>query len=188
MKYKVGDKVRIKSKEWFDARSRNIKNCASSGVYNLIANMAGKIVTVKEVKAKLGIYGVKEAPALFTEEMIEGLVEDKPALSESLLQDIANVIKNHNMGVQVSESDGKLIIEPLKAEYEDDLPIDTPCMCGSSDNELWGLRYYASKGKVYSKGLISPINEGVTSFEYIIPFDKFDPDDIKESLKYNVVK
>lgn len=188
MKYKVGDKVRIKSKEWFEARSRNIKNCASSGAYNLIANMAGKIVTVKEVKAKLGIYEVKETPALFTEEMIEGLVEDKPALSESLLQDIANVIKNHNMGVQVNESDGKLIIEPLKVEEEEDLAIDTPVMVGNKTNNFWALRYYAYKGKVFVNCLKSKDIDKTADFDYVIPCGKFNFENPEESLKYNIVK
>lgn len=187
MKYKVGDKVRINSKEWFEARSRNIKNCASSGVYNLIANMAGKIVTVKEVKAKLGIYEVKETPALFTEEMIEGLVEDKPALSESLLQDIANVIKNHNMGVQVNESEGKLIIEPLKVEEEEDLAIDTPMIC-SDDKRDFYLRFYAGNKKCFINGFKSSKYIDAIPWNIIIPLDKFNPNDIKESLKYNIVK
>lgn len=49
----------------------------------------------------------------WTDEMFE---DDEPQVSETLLKDIANVIKAHNMGVQVSEEDGKLIIEPLEGK------------------------------------------------------------------------
>lgn len=33
-----------------------------------------------------------------------------------MIKDIAEVIKKHNLGICVSENDGKLIIEPLKKE------------------------------------------------------------------------
>lgn len=62
------------------------------------------------------------------EDFIEVLVSDeKPLISTELIKDIAEVIKTHNLGVSISENEGKLIIEPLKVE--EDLPIDTPCMC-----------------------------------------------------------
>lgn len=188
MKHKVGDKVRIKSKEWWNAQPKNVNGdvrCGSDTFTDTMTCMCGKVVEISYVSEDT--YFIKEYGYNWTDEMFDDSYNpEKSILSEEMIKDIAEVVKKHNLGVSISEKEGKLIIEPLK--IEEDLPIDTPCMCGNSDNEIWGLRYYASKGKVYSKGLISPINEGVTSFEYIIPFDKFNPNNIEESLKYNIVK
>lgn len=66
-----------------------------------------------------------------------------------------------------------------------DLPIDTPMMV--SENKVrWLLRYYAGDGKVWRDGCKS--NGGVkVPWPIIIPFDKFNPNDIEGSLKYNIV-
>lgn len=193
MKYKVGDKVRIKSKEWWDAQPKSKYGDVYYNNYIFTKGMSafcGMVAAIVRVQTSCNSYLLDSSNYSWFEYFLEEISgNDKSAsLSEQLIKDIADVVKSRNLGVTISENEGKLVIEPLKVEEEVDLPIDTPCMCGNSDNELWGLRYYASKGKVYSKGLISPINEGVASFEYIIPFDKFNPNDIKESLKYNIVK
>lgn len=190
MKHKVGDKVRVKSKEWWDAQPKNSCGSVKCGadVFNeRMTCMCGNVVEISGCDGK--VYSIKEDYANWTDEMFDGSYnQEKSIISEEMIKDIAEVIKKHNLGVSISENDGKLIIEPLKVEEEEDLPIDTPCMCGNSNNEIWSLRYYAFNGKVFSKGLMSPNNEGVTSFEYIIPFDKFNPIDLVESLKYNIVK
>lgn len=190
MKYKVGDKVRIKSREWYEEnKNENGAVLLSNGCvfWDNMQDMLGcefKIVGITEDKYIL--YGII---FLINDEMIEGLVSDeKPLISTELIKDIAEVIKTHNLGVSISENEGKLIIEPLKVEEEKDLPVDTPCMVGNKTSEIWGLRYYAYKGKVFMNGLKSKDEERVMKYDYIIPFDKFNPNNIEESLKYNIVK
>lgn len=61
------------------------------------------------------------------------------------------------------------------------MPIDTPCMV-ANHIENWYLRYYAGKEEVYIPG-----GGATSSWKYIVPFDKFDPNDINESIKYNIV-
>ena len=69
-----------------------------------------------------------------------------------------------------------------------DVPIDTPVMViNDFDIECWTLRYYAGDEKVWYDGEKSDTMNKTLSFNYIIPFYKFNPNDIEESLKYNIV-
>lgn len=190
MKYKVGDKVRIKSREWYE-KNKNISGNILFGDTLFIAAMhryCGNIATITSVGDIYRI-DIDNGKWGWTDEMLE---DDEPQVSEMLLQDIANVIKWHNMGVQVSEEDGKLIIEPLEKKKEDDLPIDTPCMVADElANEPcynFQLRYYAGNGRVFTSSLISCNSKGDVSYDIIIPWDKFNPNNIEESLKHNIVK
>lgn len=120
--------------------------------------------------------------------MFEGLVnEEKPMINEEIIKDIAEVIKKHNLGVSVSEKDGKIIVEPLRVE--EDLPIDTPCMV-SDDAKAWSLRYYCGRNECFPEGLKSynyKYKDG-DEWLYIVEFSKFSPNDIEGSLKHNIVK
>lgn len=84
MKYKVGDKVKIKSLDWCNENINEI-NEILCGITIFIPDMVqygGNIVTISEVFPNLGIYRIKEDSGLcnWTDEMIEGLVaeETKP--------------------------------------------------------------------------------------------------------------
>lgn len=180
MKYKVGDKVRIKSKEWYDNNKDSRGDVTINSDIHFWKGMnviLGKEFTIKAVDDIW--YRLNESMYAVTEEMIETLV------NEEIIKDITEVIKKHNLGVSVSEKDGKIIVEPL--EVEEDLPIDTPCMVSDSAED-WTLRYYAKKGECYINGKKSSNSEDYTGWEYVVPFDKFNPNDIEGSLKHNIVK
>ena len=190
MKHKVGDRVRIKSRDWWDAQPKNNAGSVDCGEDNFTINMTcycGQVATISSCED--GFYFLNGIRHNWTDEMFE---DEAPHPSEDLLKDIANVIKTHNMGVQVSEEDGKLIIEPLEEKKENDLPIDTPCMVAAElANEPcynFLLRYYAGNRRVFTSGLISCNSKGDISYDIIIPWDKFNPNDIEESLKHNIVK
>lgn len=188
MKYKVGDKVRIKSKEWWDAQPKNEHGdvrCGSDTFTDTMICMCGKVVEITDVLEDT--YFIKEYDYNWTDEMFDDSYNpEKSILSEEMIKDIAEVVKKHNLGVCVSENNGKLIIEPLKKE-DKDLPIDTPVMATNVIND-WSLRYYAGKGTTFIQGYKSKENESRINWVYIIPFDKFNPNNIEESLKYNIVK
>lgn len=192
MKHKVGDKVRIKSKEWWDAQPKDeygSVECGKDTFTDYMTCMCGKIVEIKDIlDTSCDLYSIKEHWANWTDEMFDDLYNpEKSILSEEMIKDIAEVVKKHNLGVCVSENDGKLIIEPLKAEKEEDLPIDTPVMVADSiDN--WIFRYYEGNGKCFLLSYKSKDERGSDFWKYIIPFDKFNPNNIEESLKYNIVK
>lgn len=190
MKHKVGDKVRIKSKEWWNAQSKNASgsvDCGAEMFTDMMTRMCGKVVEISDVLKDT--YFIKEYGLNWTDEMFEASTLDnaeKPHISEQLIKDIAEVIKSHNLGISVSENEGKLIIEPLKVD-EDDLPIDTPCMVADKSDD-WRFKYYAGKKKCFVGSLKSDCTNYTNEWDYIIPFDKFDPNNIEESLKHNIVK
>ena len=184
MKYKVGDKVRIKSRY-----KLSLDTCIVSqklGYANLIATI---------VTADCGVDGNDEGYKIdldkkewwwFDRDFEDLYNHEKSILSEEMIKDIAEVIKTHNLGICISENGGKLIIEPLEEKKEEDLPIDTPVMvkCG-----MWSLGYYAGNKRVFVCGKSNECkNQTACGFEIIIPFDKFNPNNIEESLKYNIVK
>lgn len=187
MKYKVGDKVRIKSREWYDVNKNKYGDAKINDIcFNKqMSEYCGDIVTIKEVYGK-GYY-LEEVVYYWTDEMFEGLVsEEKPLTSTDLIKDIVGVIKTHNLGVSISENEGRLIIEPLEVEKKEDLPIDTPCMCKDKLSTCWTLRYYAYKGRVFTDERKSSNGIKAVPFDYIIPCSQFNFENPAESLQYNI--
>lgn len=183
MKHKVGDKVRIKSREWYEKNKNRAGDILCGGIF-FVEDMdcyCGKIATITEANGTYKI-DIDDHEFSWTDEMFE---DNKPRTSETLLKDIANVIKAHNMGVQVSEEDGKLIIEPLTTK--EDLAVDTPVLV-SDDDINFTLRYYAGNGEVFCAGQHDAETEGTCRYLTIIPWDKFNPNNIEESLKNIVTK
>ena len=189
MKYKVGDKVRVKSKEWYESNRTKEGDYEVDGLSftDYMTKFCGKEATITYSDKDDGTYQLDiDSSYWFNDKMLEDSTLDnaeKPHLSEQLIKDIAEVIKSHNLGVSVSGNEGKLIIEPLKKEEKEDLPINTPVM--ASDNAKgWTLRRYAGELKCFDEGALS--ERKTWYWKYIIPFDKFDPNNIEESLKYNI--
>ena len=75
MKYNVGDRVRIKSLEWYNENktSEGCLVCGESHINPEMINMLGKIVTISSIEGNH--YRIKEYAWNWTDEMIEGLVE-----------------------------------------------------------------------------------------------------------------
>lgn len=185
MKHKIGDKVKIKSKEWYDKNKDYYGDvlCQDTYLSPTMANYCGKMATITRIETNnLYRIDIDNGEYWWNNGMFE---DDEPQVSETLLQDIANVIKAHDMGVQVSEEDGKLIIEPLTTK--EDLEIDTPVMV-SDDDINFTLRYYAGYGEVFCAGQHDDEIEGTCHYDTIIPWDKFDPKNLGESMKFNIVK
>lgn len=99
----------------------------------------------------------------WTDEMFE---DDEPQVSDQLIKDIAEVIKSHNLGVSVSENEGKLIIEPMTAK--DGLAVDTPCMVKGRLDKVFQLRYYAGNGRVVSCGQRSSETDETSRYDIVI--------------------
>lgn len=187
MKHKVGDKVRIKSREWYEENKDEDGDvqCGETLFVDSMVRYCGNTATITSVDRTYRLDIGKSWE--WTDEMFE---DDTPHPSEIFLQDIANVIKSHNMGIQVSEQDGKLIIEPVEKKKEDDLPIDTLCMCSNpfEGEYSWFVRYYAGNKQTWWENGKSTNEKRKVAWKCIIPWDKFNPKDISESLKYNIVK
>lgn len=186
MKHKVGDKVRIKSKEWWEENKDEFGEIDSCNFTEMMQHYCGKVATIVDMDNYSYSIDLDNGSYSWCDGIFE---DDEPQVSETLLKDIANVIKSHNMGIQVSEQDGKLIIEPLKVD-EDDLPIGTPCMVTDDmDKPLnFILRYYAGNKGVFPGGKSYGEIDDAIKYRTIIPYDKFNFENPDESLKYNIVK
>lgn len=93
---------------------------------------------------------------------------------------------------------GECILFPSKdqrdwSKFVKPIPKDTPMMV-SNDGENWKLRYYATYYDFdnthccFTNGDKSSNTPIIESFKYTIPYDKFNPNNIEESLKYNIQK
>lgn len=121
MKYKVGDKVKIKSKDWYlnnkdGFGSVHLKKDIFVDSMAVYCGMEAKIVGFDDGGDEY-IIDIDDREWSWTDEMFDDStshVEEKPTISEQMIKDIAEVIKKHNLGVCVSENEGKIIIEPLR--------------------------------------------------------------------------
>ena len=81
MKYKVGDKVRIKSIDWYNENKGVLGNveCGDALMTFEKARFCGKIVTISSISDVTDTYKIDEDNEIYdwTDEMIEGLVEGK---------------------------------------------------------------------------------------------------------------
>ena len=115
MRYKVGDRVRIKSVDWYYDNRDRIDEVAC-GNTNFIPDMVKYcegIVTISSVLPTLGVYRIKEDGGMFnwTDEMIEGLPSGNPYEWECL-EGYQFVDENGN----VIEAK-KIVLEKKKKEY-----------------------------------------------------------------------
>lgn len=72
MKYKVGDKVKVKSKEWFDLNyNGSFINCGSRAFTEEMSKYCGQILTIREVSEELAKYLTEGNRYNWTDEMFE---------------------------------------------------------------------------------------------------------------------
>lgn len=78
MKYKVGDKVRIKNLDWYNENKDEYGyiDCGSRAFFTKMSDWCGKIATIKEI-CKTNCYRLEEYDFDWTDEMIEELVEEE---------------------------------------------------------------------------------------------------------------
>ncbi len=79
MKYKVGDKVRVKSLEWYNENKNEYGSIdCDNMVYfqEYMSKFCGSILTIKGVDIDLNAYVVKENICYWTDDMFEGLAEE----------------------------------------------------------------------------------------------------------------
>ena len=120
MKYKVGDKVRIKSLDWYNKHTNDYGNvvCGNRCFNSRDKHQCGKIVTIEAVHRDC--YLVKENNGYWNDIMIEGLVDEKPSNEnkEQLL-----MIRPYTMEIvshkdyEIIQIDGKFFLEKKKKEY-----------------------------------------------------------------------
>lgn len=195
MKYKVGDKVRIKSKEWYESNKNKEGHVRLEDGYTFWWNMReilGRTFDVKVVDNEAECYSVSGTYYYISDEMIEEPAKEenygKESIFDKLAHSITEAAKEANILVEPTE-DGGIKISPLEVK-DKDLPIDTPVMCSCSmkGQLAWFVRFYAGNGQTWWELGKSYNETRKVDWTCIIPWDKFNPNNIEESLKYNIVK
>ena len=87
MKYKVGDRVRVQSLDWYEKNKNKLGNVPLGQFSFNFCNthLCGAILTIKKVQQDY--YLVEENSAYWTDKMIEGLVEDETELESKAFAD-----------------------------------------------------------------------------------------------------
>ena len=130
LKYKVGDYVRIKSLDWYNENKDNYGAVyAGNGFafWNYMAGLCGEIMTISSIKvdpedSNKGYYFMENSEEKWTDEMIEGLVEDKALKQYEVptgsikIWDLPNgyIFKDENDNVINAT---KIVLEKKKKEY-----------------------------------------------------------------------
>lgn len=160
MKYEVGDKVRIKSFDWYN-KNRDEIGQVECGMVCFIAAMAtfcDKIVTISSITSTLEVYRIKEDNGTFnwTDEMIEGLAEETKPLtfgdSWECPQGYQFVDENGNV---INSS--KIVLEKKKKEYPKTYEECCEILGVDPNNFLTITNCYVGEEETtdYEKGLLS---------------------------------
>lgn len=192
-KHKVGDKVRVKSKEWWDEQQKDefySVQCGENVFTKDMVKYCGLEAEIKFSYKHSYCLDIDNRKYFWTDEMLEDIpTAEQYTLYNDLANAINKVVSEHQQSVMVEEIESGIIIKPIEKK-EEDLPIDTPVMCSNSiqGQDAWFVRYYAGDGKAWWNLGKSCNEKRKVDWKCIIQFDKFDPTNIEESLKHNIVK
>lgn len=77
MKYKVGDRVKVKNLDWYNTYKdrHGIVNVNGSPFIVVMKEYCGKVLTIAQVNKPLGSYSVAENIYIWTDDMFEGLAD-----------------------------------------------------------------------------------------------------------------
>lgn len=204
MKYKVGNKIKIKPFEWFDDQYIYYSDgCVringfvidGSTFIGEMSRYCDYIAIITEVDKKHSYYkiNIDNGEYCWTESMFDDvamLTKDDINEKQKLIEHISEYINDNGIRFQLKEDNGRIIIEETD---KNDLPIGTICFVSnftSSNPTHFKIRKYSGNMTVYIPDEENIYDKNTISEKYnvIIPFDKFDPYNIEESLKYNIVK
>lgn len=79
MKYKVGDKVRVKSLEWYNMNKDEFGKirCNTAYFQPTMTKLCDSILTIKNIDKFINAYIVEENSNYWTDDMLEGLAEEE---------------------------------------------------------------------------------------------------------------
>jgi hypothetical protein len=178
MKYKVGDKVRIQSKEWYESHKNKfgkIWTVCLSGEGTICfdqdnAKYCGKEVTIFSVEPDN--YVLRGIPYEWTDEMIEGLAEEEVGLVDNLSSRWVNefelpdgyIFKDENGNVINAT---KIVLEKKKKEYpktyEELVSLVKRMREAQSDYEIIDMSYeYAKDHQCADRELVLQRAEAMT--------------------------
>ena len=177
MKYKVGDKVRVESLEWYN-RNKNENgriDCNESVFFEAnMSKLCGSIVTIKNIDVDIDAYKVEENSYYWTDEMFEGLAKDtiQPIVFENIVADKVELCLGNDYEIVVE--DGRTFVQKKKPKYpksfqecyyllygQQDLTLGCDIMRGAYNNMLECLQMLLICRDVYWK---------IADFKYDVNF------------------
>ena len=126
MKYKVGDKVRVKSLEWYNKNKNEYGDIrCSDGVFfrSNMSEFCGSILIIKNIYTFLNAYQVEENDYYWTDEILEGLAEDtiQPVVFENIVfpnENYADKVELHlGDDYEIVVEDGRTFVQKKKPKY-----------------------------------------------------------------------
>ena len=122
MKYEVGDKVRIKSLDWYN-ENKNERGLICFDNTNFIPEMSqycGKILTINQIVEEYKHYLVSECAFSWTDEMIEGLMAEELNKEIERFQNLYDDIMETQKIKSVELITEKVFICPEGYEFRDE--------------------------------------------------------------------
>ena len=125
MKYKEGDKVRVKSLGWYNENKNSSGNIHYSDVFfeSNMSKFCGSILTIKDIDIDLGAYKVEENSYYWTDNMFEGLAEDtiQPVVFENIVFPNENYADKVELCLgndyEIVVEDGRTFVQRKKPKY-----------------------------------------------------------------------
>lgn len=124
MNYKVGDKVRVKSLEWYNENKNKMGNilCNQIEFFQIyMSKFCGSILTIKNID--MDTYKVEENDYFWTDDMFEGLAEDtiQPVVFENIVFPNENYADKVELCLgndyEIVVEDGRTFVQKKKPKY-----------------------------------------------------------------------
>lgn len=112
MRYKKGDKVRVKSLDWYNA-NKNPEDAIIFEGFNIfdesMSEFCGKVVTIEHCNTKHNYYDIEEDGKVnyWTDEMFEGLAIEVPQEKMVSLEDACKWIEDNIFDFPWYDSEGE---------------------------------------------------------------------------------
>ena len=122
MRYKVGDKVKIKSLDWYN-KNKDKRGHVDYGkhlFYFIMSQYCGKIFTISNVYSDYYLMSENKYEYRWTDEMIEGLVEEEPNQEnvETKIESTGFVQMGKNVSVNINNANYEDEVELQLEDYE----------------------------------------------------------------------
>ena len=113
MKYKVGDKVLIKSIDWYNGNKNKYGNinCGYMPFTSDMSIYCGELLTICDIKDEFSYYHMKECEYMFMDEMIECKVEEETKSHNNMCKQLIDEM-NPNVEVETETHRGYYTTEP----------------------------------------------------------------------------
>ena len=177
MRFKVGDRVRIKSIDWYNENKDNYGSIYAGNGFCFWKNMArlcGEIMKITSVKvdpedSNKGYYFMENSKEKWTDEMIEGLVEEEivdltliamETVEEKTIQNTLTYGYNLPEGYIFKDENGnvinarKIVLEKKKPKYPTTYEECCEVLSLGEDGRLYTKGYKASLIQNFQKLLI----------------------------------